>query len=67
MEGKGRASTHGGANISLQVVHVMEELGVPYELKYLERGECKLEPYVKINPNGRVPGMQFRFGLHGGY
>ena len=39
-----------------KVVVVLEELGLPYIGKYLELPELKAEPYLSINPNGRLPG-----------
>lgn len=35
---------------------ILEELGLPYVSKYVEVSELKCEPYVSINPNGRLPG-----------
>ena len=40
-----------------KVVIVLEELGLPYELKKLDSSELKVEPYISINPNGRVPAL----------
>ena len=39
-----------------KVVVVLEELGLPYVSKYIDLPELKSEPYVSINPNGRLPG-----------
>lgn len=37
---------------------ILEELGVPYENKFLDFGELKKEPFISINPNGRVPAIE---------
>jgi hypothetical protein len=39
-----------------KVVVILEELGLPYMSKYVQISELKCEPYVSINPNGRLPG-----------
>jgi glutathione S-transferase len=47
-----------------RIVHwLLEELGVPYEMKTLDfdKGEHKLPAYLKINPMGKVPAI-----VHGG-
>lgn len=40
-----------------QVVFVLEELGLPYEMKVIPASAVKLPPLTDLNPNGRVPGM----------
>lgn len=35
----------------MKVAIILEELGVPYEMKHVE--EVKEEPFTKLNPNGR--------------
>lgn len=35
---------------------ILEELGLPYEIKSIKFEEVKKKPYTDINPNGRVPG-----------
>ncbi len=40
-----------------KVVVIFEELGIPYQGKYLELPEIKSEPFISINPNGRLPGI----------
>jgi len=47
-------STAGGPN-GFKVAVVLEELGVPYETKWLQFPEIKGEDHVKLNPNGRIP------------
>lgn len=41
-----------------KVIIILEELGIPYELKMLGYAEVKSEPFVSINPNGRVPAIE---------
>ncbi|CAH0050582.1 unnamed protein product [Clonostachys solani] len=38
-----------------QVVFLLEELGVPYELKVIPPTALKSPPFTDLNPNGRVP------------
>ncbi len=42
---------------SLRVPIMLEELGLPYELKSVNvrKGEQKLSEYLALNPNGKVP------------
>lgn len=40
-----------------KVVLVIEELGLPYKVESHEFGDLKKEPFVKFNPNGRVPAL----------
>ncbi|KAI1275233.1 thioredoxin-like protein [Xylaria sp. FL0933] len=42
----------------LKVRMVLEELGIPHEFKIVEFGEMKQEPFISINPNGRVPAIE---------
>ncbi|POS70417.1 URE2 [Diaporthe helianthi] len=35
----------------------MEELGIPYAKHKVEISEMKTEPYISVNPNGRVPAI----------
>ena len=41
-----------------KVIIVLEELSVPYEVDYLDMSTLKQEPYISVNPNGRVPAME---------
>lgn len=41
----------------MQVIVVLEELGVPYEIESIKFENIKKEPFINVNPNGRVPGM----------
>lgn len=36
----------------------MEELGIPYEVKRVGLAEVSQEPYISLNPNGRVPTIE---------
>lgn len=40
-----------------KVVAVLEELGLTYEIIFLDllKGEQKAESHIKFNPNGRIP------------
>jgi glutathione S-transferase len=39
-----------------KVVLVLEELGVPYEIISFRFDDIKRPPFIKMNPNGSVPG-----------
>ena len=41
-----------------KVAIVLEELGIPYETKFLEMPDMKGPEFTKINVNGRVPAIQ---------
>ncbi|KAH6968159.1 glutathione S-transferase [Fusarium avenaceum] len=45
---------HAGPN-PWKVVFVLEELGLPYELKVINTANIKSPPLTDLNPNGRVP------------
>ena len=40
-----------------KVLIILEELGVPYQTSWVELEDLKKEPFTKVNPNGRVPGL----------
>ncbi|CAM1501378.1 Fc.00g105400.m01.CDS01 [Cosmosporella sp. VM-42] len=40
-----------------KVALVLEELGVPYKCERVTMASVKEEPYISINPNGRVPAI----------
>ncbi|KAI1378856.1 glutathione S-transferase [Hypoxylon crocopeplum] len=42
----------------LKIHIILEELDIPFEYKVIEFNEMKKEPYVSINPNGRVPAIE---------
>jgi glutathione S-transferase len=35
----------------------MEELALPYEHKHVPLSDLKTQPYISVNPNGRVPAL----------
>ncbi|EME41305.1 hypothetical protein DOTSEDRAFT_73646 [Dothistroma septosporum NZE10] len=41
-----------------KVVIILEELKVPYEIEYVDFSKIKQEPFISVNPNGRVPAIQ---------
>ena len=40
-----------------KVALILQELGIPFTLEKLTMAEVKEEPYISINPNGRVPAI----------
>jgi glutathione S-transferase len=41
-----------------KVAIILEELGLPYEFKSIAMSELKTEPFISVNPNGRVPALE---------
>lgn len=41
-----------------KVAMIMEELGVPYEHRFISFEDMKKPAYEKVNPNGRVPTIE---------
>lgn len=41
-----------------KVAIILEELGLPYETELVDMAVMKEEPFVSINPNGRVPAIE---------
>ncbi|KAI1126953.1 thioredoxin-like protein [Nemania abortiva] len=41
-----------------KVVVVLEELGIPYEVESIKFENVKDEPFIDVNPNGRVPAIE---------
>ncbi|PYI01316.1 glutathione S-transferase [Aspergillus sclerotiicarbonarius CBS 121057] len=41
-----------------KVAMILEELNVPYETTYVPTAEVKKEPFVSVNPNGRLPAIE---------
>jgi len=41
-----------------KVAIILEELGLPYDTEYVDMAKIKQEPYISINPNGRVPAIE---------
>lgn len=37
---------------------LLEELSLPYETRFKEFPDLKVEPYISLNPNGRVPSIE---------
>ncbi|KAG6248991.1 hypothetical protein E4U24_002432 [Claviceps purpurea] len=50
--------SHAGGPNPWKVAIILEELSVPYETKFLDFGTVKAEPFISLNPNGRVPGLE---------
>jgi glutathione S-transferase len=44
----------------IKVAILLEELGIPFEVKAVgfATGALKTEPYISLNPNGRVPAIE---------
>lgn len=43
----------------VKVAIVLEELGLPFDIKPVKvPEEVKSEPYISINPNGRLPALE---------
>ncbi|KAI1327099.1 thioredoxin-like protein [Xylariaceae sp. FL0255] len=42
----------------IKVRMVLEELDIPFEFKLVEFPDMKKEPFLKLNPNGRVPAIE---------
>ncbi|KAM0441259.1 hypothetical protein ACHAPT_000566 [Fusarium lateritium] len=41
-----------------KVALIMEELGIPYETRFVSFTDIKKEPYLSLNPNGRLPTIE---------
>lgn len=50
--------SHAGGPNPWKVAIILEELGLPYESKFLDFSQVKQEPYVSLNPNGRIPALE---------
>jgi len=50
--------SHPGGPNPWKVALILEELGIPYENKFLDFVQVKQEPFVSVNPNGRVPAIE---------
>lgn len=48
---------HGAGPTPWKVAIILEELGLPYTKQQVELSDIKKEPYISINPNGRVPSI----------
>lgn len=47
--------SHAGGPNPWKVAIILEELGLPYEHKFTDFSEVKKEPFISLNPNGRLP------------
>lgn len=47
---------HGPTPNPIKVAIILEELGVPY--KVIDGVEIKAEPFISLNPNGRLPAIE---------
>jgi len=50
--------SHAGGPNPWKVVIILLELGVPYEAEYMDFSNIKQEPFISVNPNGRVPAIE---------
>ncbi|KAG5926072.1 hypothetical protein E4U42_003684 [Claviceps africana] len=50
--------SHAGGPNPWKVAIILEELGLPYEAKVLDFTAAKEEPFISLNPNGRLPGFE---------
>jgi glutathione S-transferase len=50
--------THASGPNPWKVVIILEELGLPYEHINVNFADIKSEPYISVNPNGRVPALR---------
>ncbi|KAE8363776.1 glutathione S-transferase [Aspergillus caelatus] len=41
-----------------KVAIILEELNLPYETRFISFQDVKKEPFVKLNPNGRLPAIE---------
>ncbi|KAE8415026.1 glutathione S-transferase [Aspergillus pseudocaelatus] len=41
-----------------KVAIILEELNLPYETRFVSFQDVKKEPFVKLNPNGRLPAIE---------
>ncbi|KXJ94643.1 glutathione transferase 1 [Microdochium bolleyi] len=41
-----------------KIVMLFEELGLPYEHRHLDFSKVKQEPFLSLNPNGRLPAIE---------
>ena len=42
----------------VKVALLLEELGIPFEVKPVAMDKIKSEPYISLNPNGRLPSIE---------
>ncbi|KAI1503187.1 URE2 protein [Biscogniauxia marginata] len=41
-----------------KVVIILESLNIPYEHKFVDIADVKKEPFILVNPNGRLPAIE---------
>lgn len=51
-------NVNGSTPNPVKVAILLEELGLPYEAKITPYDTIKSEPYVSLNPNGRLPALK---------
>lgn len=51
------SAAESGAPNPYKVMFVLEELGLPYEIVDTPYDTLKVEPYISVNPNGRLPSL----------
>jgi glutathione S-transferase len=49
---------HGPATNPWKVALILEELGLPYKMESVAFSDIKKEPFILLNPNGRLPGLE---------
>lgn len=49
---------HGRSPNPWKVIMILEELSLPYTVKNVEFNEVKAEPFISVNPNGRLPAIE---------
>ncbi|KAL4865352.1 hypothetical protein BDV12DRAFT_150015 [Aspergillus spectabilis] len=49
---------HGPSPNPWKVALILEELGLSYDWKEVHRNEIKAEPFISVNPNGRLPAIE---------
>lgn len=50
--------SHAGGPNPWKVAIILDELRLPYHHKFLDFQSVKAEPFISLNPNGRVPGLE---------
>jgi glutathione S-transferase len=49
---------HGPSPNPIKVAIILEELSLPWTLEEINMDQLKSEPYISINPNGRLPSLE---------
>ncbi|USW55511.1 Putative glutathione S-transferase, Thioredoxin-like superfamily, glutathione Transferase family [Septoria linicola] len=50
--------SHSPSPNPFKVMIILEELGLSYELEEVDFSEIKQEPFISVNPNGRLPALE---------